>query len=332
ADSRQEANREGRSEGQRGRYPEDGAARARRVLQADLQGGRRGPRRRVRGQPHLQGALRPLPVLHPRALAARALQRHEPRNRHDRLSRRRALGTGRKAHRTATHPAHQEPGRERVHVRGDHLHRARPLGRLRGVPLHHGGYERDVRGRGGPAGLEDVRYLDLYLARGRRSDADGLRYRHLRGVRRRRYSGVYWARGRLYDRLDHRAVAHSRVHRAVHVRDHLLFRAGGQAEVPLDQPRRLPRVRFLVAVLAPLLVLRRRVGLFRHVRLAGGRHHPDALHLLHVFHNAARGGDEPGDRMAHPGRQGRGREDPGGGPQTGRPPTRPRQERGGGRL
>ena len=42
---------------------------------------------------------------------------------------------------------HPEPGPERVHVRGDHLGSARTVGRLGGVQVRHGGYERHVRGR-----------------------------------------------------------------------------------------------------------------------------------------------------------------------------------------
>ena len=37
-----------------------------------------------------------------------------------------------------------EPGRERFYLRGDHLDPARPVGRLWGVPLRHGGDERHV--------------------------------------------------------------------------------------------------------------------------------------------------------------------------------------------
>ncbi|CAA9503211.1 MAG: Ribonuclease BN, partial [uncultured Rubrobacteraceae bacterium] len=91
----------------------------------------------------------------------------------------------------------------------------------------------------------------------------------------------------------------------------------------------------LAPVLARVLVLRGplRVGLVqRDVWFAGERHNPAALHLLHVFHHAARRGDEPGDRVAHPRREGRGREDPGGGPQAGRTQARPRQGRRRGRL
>ena len=63
---------------------------------------------------------------------------------------------------------HPEPGRERLHLRGDNLDRTRPLGRFGGVPLRDGGDERDVRGRGGQALLEGVRALHLYVPGGRR--------------------------------------------------------------------------------------------------------------------------------------------------------------------
>ncbi|CAA9400166.1 MAG: hypothetical protein AVDCRST_MAG55-598, partial [uncultured Rubrobacteraceae bacterium] len=196
----------------------------------------------------------------------------------------------------------------------------------------HGSDERDVRGRGGPAGLEDVRHLHLYLARRNRPHAYGFRHRHLRRLRRRRAGRCHRAQGHVRGGVAYYSVADSGVHRIVYFRHHLLFRSGRKAEVRLDQPRRDPGLRVLVALLTALLFLRgehRRRLLQRDLRVADRRDPPAALHLLLCLYHADRRGDEPGDRMAHPRRQGRGREGSGGGPQTGRPPARPRK--GGGR-
>ena len=164
--------------------------------------------------------------------------------------------------------------------------------------------------------------LHLYLARGDRPLLARLRARGLW----RAPSAADWPSRRpryvFADGLEHRAVARCRLHRPLRVRPHLLLRPGRQAEVSLDQPGCRTRLRVLAEFSLLFSLYVSNFGfLQRDLRFAGGRDHPDALRLLLGPDHAHRRGDEPGDRMAHPRRQERGREGPGRRPQTRRPPA-----------